>query len=110
MLSLEALSPRAELRRQATDGLVGRADGEQNAEKHLLKIQMNIVRETAKFGPVLLLAPDEATKSAVVQRCQEFQICELLKSDRVRMKVVPHDGVWIRDFGPQIEATGDRKF
>jgi hypothetical protein len=20
---------------------------------------------------------------------------------------VPHDGVWIRDFGPQIEAAGD---
>jgi agmatine/peptidylarginine deiminase len=107
MLSLEALNPRAELRRQVTAGLVGGTDGQQNAEKHLLKIQMNIVREAAKFGPVLLLAPDEATKSAVVHRCQEFQICELLKSDRVRMKAVPHDGVWIRDFGPQIEAAGD---
>jgi agmatine/peptidylarginine deiminase len=107
MLSLEALNPRAELRRQVTAGLVGGTDAQQNAEKHLLKIQMNIVRETAKFGPVLLLAPDEATKSTVVHRCQEFQICELLKSDRVRMKAVPHDGVWIRDFGPQIEAAGD---
>ncbi len=107
MLSLEALNPRAELRRQVSGELTGGADAEPNSEKRLLKIQMNIVRETAKFGPVLLLAPDEATKSAVLQRCQEFQICEVLKSDRVRMKVVPHDGVWIRDFGPQIEASDD---
>jgi len=40
----------------------------------------------------------------VYQRCQEFQICDLFKADRVRIKVVPHDGVWIRDFGPQIDA------
>lgn len=107
ILSLEALNPRAELRRHVREGLVGDSEATLNVEKRLLKIQMNIVRETAKFGPVLLLAPDETTKSAVYQRCQEFQICELLKSDRVRMKVVAHDGVWIRDFGPQIEALGD---
>jgi agmatine/peptidylarginine deiminase len=107
MLSLEALNPRAELRRHVREGLVGSSDAERNAEKHILEIQMNIVRETANFGPVLLLAPDEATKSAVLQRCQEFQICELLKRDQVRIKVVAHDGVWIRDFGPQIEAVGD---
>jgi agmatine/peptidylarginine deiminase len=107
MLSLEALSPQTELRRQVGQGMMGSSAEQQNAEKRLLEIQMNIVRETAKFGPVLLLAPDEATKSDVARRCQEFQICELLKSDRVRMKVVPHDGVWIRDFGPQIEAIAD---
>jgi agmatine/peptidylarginine deiminase len=89
------------------EGLLGDSDPELGVEKRLLEIQMNIVRETAKFGPVLLLAPDETTESALYQRCQEFQICELFKTDRVRMKVVPHDGVWIRDFGPQIEAIGD---
>jgi len=26
------------------------------------------------------------------------------------MKVVPHDGAWIRDFGPQIEAIGDSAY
>ena len=107
MLALQALNPRTAHSQHVREGLVGNSDAELNVERHLLEIQMNIVRETAKFGPVLLLAPDETTKSAVYQRCAEFQICELFKSDRVRMKVVPHDGAWIRDFGPQIEAAGD---
>ncbi len=110
MVSLEALGPRVEHRRHVREGLVGNSDLELNVEKHLLEIQMNIVRETAKFGPVLLLAPDETTQSAVYQRCKEFQICELFRTDRVRMKVVPHDGLWIRDFGPQIEAIGDSAY
>jgi agmatine/peptidylarginine deiminase len=110
MLSLEALDARVEQGRHVREGLLGNADPELNKEKHLLEIQMNIVRETAKFGPVLLLAPDETTKGAVYQRCQEFQICELFRSDRVRMRVVPHDGLWIRDFGPQIEAIGNSAY
>src|SRR5580658_2916397 len=110
ILSLEALGARVEHSRHLREGLLGNADPELNKEKHLLEIQMNIVRETAKFGPVLLLAPDETTKNAVYQRCKEFQICELFRSDRVRIKVVPHDGVWIRDFGPQIEAIGDSAY
>jgi agmatine/peptidylarginine deiminase len=107
MLSLQPLNPRAEHGRHVREGLVGNSDPELSVEKHLLEIQMNIVRATAKFGPVLLLAPDEATQSAVYQRCDEWQICELFRTDRLRIKVVPHDGVWIRDFGPQIEAAGD---
>lgn len=107
ILSLEALNPQTQLRQHVQAGLVGNSDTELNVEKRLLDIQMNIVRATAKFGPVLLLAPDETTKTAIYRRCQEFHICELLRSDRVRMKVVVHDGVWIRDFGPQIEAVGD---
>ena len=107
ILSLEALNAQTQLRQHVRAGLVGNSDTELNVEKRLLDIQMNIVRATAKFGPVLLLAPDETTKTAIHRRCQEFQICELLRSDRVRMKVVVHDGVWIRDFGPQIEETGD---
>jgi len=106
MLSLEALNPRAEHRRRVTEGLLGESEATLETEKQLLEIQMNIVHETAKFGPVLLLAPDETTKNAVYQRCEEFQICALFRSDRVRIKVVAHDGVWIRDFGPQIEADG----
>src|SRR5271168_129354 len=107
MLALQALNPRTEHGQHVREGLAGNSDPELNVEKHLLEIQMNIVRQTAKFGPVLLLAPDETTKSAVYQRCQEFQICELLRTDGVRMKVVPHDGVWIRDFGPQIDSIED---
>lgn len=110
ILSLEALNPRVEHRQNVREGLVGNSEAALNVEKRLLEIQMNIVRETAKFGPVLLLAPDEVTKSAVYQRCKEFQICELFRADRVRMKVVPHDGVWIRDFGPQIDAVGDSAY
>ena len=108
VLSLEALNPGTQLRQQVRNGLTGESEETRNVEKQLLGIQMNIVRETAKFGPVLLLAPDEATKTAVEERCKGFQICELLKSDDVRIKVVAHDGVWIRDFGPEIEADGDK--
>jgi agmatine/peptidylarginine deiminase len=108
VLALEGLNSGAQLRQQVRSGLTGESEATRNVEKQLLGIQMNIVGETAKFGPVLLLAPDEATLTAVEERCKEFQICELLKSDRVRIKVVAHDGVWIRDFGPQIEAEGNR--
>ncbi len=107
MLALQALGPRVEHSRHVREGLMGDSEQTLKVEKLLLQTQMNIVRETARFGPVLLLAPDETTKTAVHQRCQEFQICELLTTDRVRMKVVPHDGVWIRDFGPQVAAVGD---
>jgi agmatine/peptidylarginine deiminase len=110
IVSLEALNPRVEHSQHVRNGLVGHSDPALNVEKRLLEIQMNIVRETAKFGPVLLLAPDESTQSAVYQRCKEFQICELFRTDRLRMKVVPHDGLWIRDFGPQIEAIGDSAY
>jgi agmatine/peptidylarginine deiminase len=110
MLALEPLNPRVEHSRHLNEGLVGSSDPTLNKEKHLLAIQINIVRETAKFGPVLLLAPDETTKSAMYQRCKEFQICELFQADQVRIKVVPHDGAWIRDFGPQIDAVGDSAY
>jgi hypothetical protein len=93
MLSLQELSPRMDLRRHLSKGLVGDTDAELDVERHLLEIQMNIVRETAKFGPVLLLVPDETTKTALARRCLEFQICELLKGDQVRVKVVVHDGL-----------------
>lgn len=107
ILSLEALGPRVEHSRHVREGLLGDSEQTLQVERLLLETQMNIVRETANFGAVLLLAPDDTTKAEMVQRCQEFQICELLRSDRVRMKVVPHDGVWIRDFGPQIDSEGD---
>jgi agmatine/peptidylarginine deiminase len=107
MLSLQALDPSVTYSQHVSAGLLGDSDRDLIVEQHLRDIQMNIVRVTAPFGPVLLLAPDETTKAAIQQRCQEFQICELLKTDRVRIKVVPHDGAWIRDFGPQISAVGD---
>ncbi|HKV23611.1 MAG TPA: agmatine deiminase family protein [Candidatus Acidoferrum sp.] len=107
MLALQPLNPRAELKNEVSKGIVGESETEQAQEKELLGIQMEIVRKTAKFGPVLLIAPDETTKNEVRKRCEEFGICELLKSDEVRIKVAAHDGVWIRDFGPQIEEKGD---
>lgn len=110
MLALQELSPRVELQRSVRKGLVGNSDAELETEKHLLEIQMNIVRETAKFGPVLLLAPDETTKTVFQGRCTDFQICELLSTDQVRVKVVAHDGPWIHDFGPQMEANGDSAY
>jgi agmatine/peptidylarginine deiminase len=110
MLSLQALDARAEHSQRVSEGLLGNAAAELEKEKNLLEIQMNIVRATAKFGPVLLLAPDDTTQTAIEQRCKELQICDLLRTDRVRLKIAPHDGLWIRDFGPQIEADGDSAY
>jgi len=107
VLTLEAMNPRAELQRHVRAELTGDSRATEEIEQQLLEIQMNIVRKTVKFGPVLLLAPNEATKTAVNERCQEFQICELLRNNRLRVRIVAHDGVWIRDFGPQIEIAGD---
>ena len=107
MLALQALTPRAELNQHIEEGLLSDSPATRDVEKHLLEIQMIIVQETATFGPVLLLAPDETTRTALYQRCAEWRICELLRSDRVRVKVVVHDGLWLRDFGPRIELAGD---
>ncbi len=110
VVALGGLGGRVEQRQHVREGLLGSSAATIDEEKHLLEIQMNIVRETAKFGPVLLLAPDETTERVVNERCKDFQLCELLRNDRVRVKVVAHDGVWIRDFGPQIEAKGDSAY
>jgi agmatine/peptidylarginine deiminase len=103
LLSLELANSNANVQQHIRQDLLGPTV----PDNPLLETQMNIVRATAKFGPVLLLAPDESTKTALEQNCQQFDICELLKSDRVRIRVVVHDGVWIRDFGPSIEAAAD---
>ena len=102
ILALEPLNARVDLRQHVREGLEGSSEARRDTDKELLEIQMTIVREIAQFGPVLLLAPDESTKYAVSERCHEFGICELLRNDRVRITTVPHDAVWIRDFGPQI--------
>jgi len=102
ILALKPLNPQAGLQHQVANGLFG--DSDSVRDNQILQLQMQIVRTTSSFGPVLLLVPDETTRVAVHQRCNEFQICDLLSDDRVRTKVVPHDGTWIRDFGPQIAA------
>jgi agmatine/peptidylarginine deiminase len=107
MLALQALTPQTRARENVRAGLLGSTAADLDVEKQLLETQLRIVRATANFGPVLLLAPDETSKDAVANRCEEFHLCELLNSDRVRIKVARHDGVWIRDFGPQISAAGD---
>jgi agmatine/peptidylarginine deiminase len=104
LLALQPLNAQTQAHAQVRAGLLsGSAD--LDVEKHLLETQLRIVRATANFGPVLLLAPDDTTKDAVYQRCAEFQLCELFAEDHLRIKVAAHDGVWIRDFGPQITAT-----
>jgi agmatine/peptidylarginine deiminase len=69
----------------------------------LRDVQMEIVRKTAPFGPVILLAPDDTTRSDVTARCDMYDVCDLLASGTVRIAVVPHDTAWIRDYGPVVE-------
>jgi len=107
ILALQALTPHAELQQHLGANLFSDSPATLAREKQLLEIQMNIVRAAAPFAPVLLLAPDESTQAALHDRCAELQICSLLASDRVRIKIVLHDDVWVRDFGPQISAAGD---
>jgi len=107
ILALQALTPHAELQEHLRENLFSDSPATLAREKQLLSIQMNIVRAAAPFAPILLLAPDDATQSAIHDRCSEFQICDLLSSDRVRIKIVLHDDVWVRDFGPQISSTND---
>jgi len=70
-------------------------------------VQMDIVRKTAPFGPVLLLAPNDDARTEITSNCSALEICELLDNGRVRIAVVPHDSVWVRDYGPLIELRGD---
>src|ERR1700674_1500177 len=105
VLALAALDdPKAEHRKHVRERLNISSNMEPGFDA-LFKAQMDITRKTAPFGPVLLIAPDESTKSVVYQNCKQLQICDLFRGDRIRMKVVPHDGPWVRDFGPQIESV-----
>jgi agmatine/peptidylarginine deiminase len=107
ILALQALTPHAELQQHLRENLFSDSPATLTREKQLLAIQMHIVRAAAAFAPILLLAPDEPTQTAIHDRCAEFQICALLASDRVRIKIVLHDDVWVRDFGPQISSAND---
>lgn len=105
ILSLMPLSNPEEQHRKHTREQLGVDSGMEMDFTELFKTQMEIVRKTAPFGPVLLIVPDETTKSVVYDTCKQLQICELIRGDRIRMKVVAHEGPWIRDFGPQIEGV-----
>jgi agmatine/peptidylarginine deiminase len=69
-------------------------------------VQMDILRKTATFGPVLLLAPDDEARTDITSNCSALEVCSLLADGRVRIAVVPHDTPWIRDYGPFIESSG----
>ena len=108
VLSLTALDDRgAEHRKHVRDEL-GVNSGMDVGFDDLFSAQMEIARKAALFGPVLLIAPDETTKSLVYRNCKRFQVCDLFRFDRIRMKVVPHDSAWVRDFGPQIEIVAGK--
>src|ERR1019366_8239306 len=85
--------------------LVGR-----KAETATLRdVQMDIVRKTAPFGPVLLLATDDESLARMNTNCASFEMCDLLANGRVRIAVVPHDSGRIRDYGPFIEQLPSGK-
>jgi agmatine/peptidylarginine deiminase len=69
----------------------------------LLDMQMTIVRKSAPFGPVMVLADDAVTKMVVADSCARWDLCDWLETGKVQVKVVTHQGPWIRDYGPQIE-------
>ena len=85
--------------------ITGDDDAVSDLNDELLKIQIAIIKVTAPFGPVAGLVPDGQTKAVLSDRCRDWEICELLNSGRLRLQIVPHEGVWIRDFGPQIESS-----
>ena len=66
-------------------------------------VQLDIVSKTAAFGPVLVVAPDEETRSAFHATCDAYGLCEHIANGRVRTAIVPHDTPWIRDYGPLVE-------
>jgi hypothetical protein len=85
----------------------GDDDAASDPNTEILNMQIAIIQATAPFGPVAALVPDGQTKAVLSNQCRQFGICEFLKSDRLRLLIVQHEGVWIRDFGPQIESSFD---
>src|SRR5262249_52967508 len=73
----------------------------------LRDVQLEIVRKTAPFGPVLILAPDEETRGSIFRECAAFDLCTALGSGNVRIEVADYDTPWIRDYGPIIQAAPD---
>jgi len=66
ILALESAKQSTEL---ATLRLAVRLFGRSGNAGTIKDVQMNIVRQTAPFGPVLLLAPDEDTRSDITANC-----------------------------------------
>jgi len=107
VIALEPLNQRTQDQQRLDQTLSSETQATLDEEKHILDLQLAIVRETSDFGPVLLLAPDDSTLDAFKEDCRTFDLCKLFHRGQVQIKVVPHDGAWIRDYGPQIENYGD---
>jgi len=72
----------------------------------MVRIQLNIATIAAKDGQVLLLVADARSKTRLLENCAvEEGLCELLDQGFVRVDVVPHEGPWIRDYGPVFGRT-----
>lgn len=101
IIALGSLDTSSELR---TLRLAGALAGERIATGTVRDVQMELVSKTASFGPVLVLVPDEQTRGAFHDNCDAYVLCEAIASGRVRTAIVPHDTVWIRDYGPLLEV------
>ncbi|MFL6203640.1 MAG: agmatine deiminase family protein [Thermoanaerobaculia bacterium] len=103
VLALGAVDPNEELSRAMWRSMLG----EEFAEHSLLDVQMSIAHAAAAFDRVLLLAANSQTSSLISERCENYHLCDLLASGKVRIAIVSHQGPWIRDYGPQIGTSKD---
>jgi agmatine/peptidylarginine deiminase len=103
VLALGSVDTREELNRVLWRSLLG----EKFAEHSLLDVQMSIAHAAAAFDSVLLLAANSQTSSLISERCEDYNLCDLLASGKVRIAIVSHQGPWIRDYGPQIGMSND---
>lgn len=70
------------------------------------KVQLDIVMQASKANPVVILVPDDKMKMRVLEDCDDVdRLCEALDAGRVSVEVVPHEGPWVRDYGPMFRTS-----
>lgn len=106
ILALGSVSPEAQLL-QSLRGLMRSIHPLLFSDNPILDIQMGIAKTTAPFGPVLLLAADTETLAYIKGSCSRFGICQFLDEGKIRIGIVPHEGPWVRDYGPQFGMASD---
>lgn len=67
----------------------------------IIPMQLKIARIAANASGAIIVVPDPETKTRLMDDCRSFQLCDEIRTGRLRIEESAHDSVWIRDYGPQ---------
>ncbi|WP_433936333.1 agmatine deiminase family protein [Sorangium cellulosum] len=89
-------------------GVVVIAPSSDSSDDPLLDIQLDMAQHATRSGPVLIMVSDARSRNLILGACRKFpDICNAMQKGTLRVVEVPHEGPWVRDYGPQIGVGAD---